>query len=141
MRGLALAMLLVLGALASQADAQSPPDAQRKGSLFAPPPREGVPQPLYLQADNLFQEGGKNRVILRGSVELYFNNYILVADEVIYEQREGKLIATGNARLKDPNGSITRADRLELGREFVDAFEASLKVTEPEARFNISPPR
>ena len=141
MRALALGMLLIAGFVASHADAQSPPDTQRKERLFAPPPRGDVPQPLYLQADQIIYEAGRKRVIGRGFVELYFNNYVLTAEEVVYDQVASKLMAQGHALLKDPNGSITRADRLELGREFVDAFEASLKVTEPEARFGISPPR
>ena len=39
-----------------------------------------------------------------------------------------ELIAEGNAQLKDPNGSITRADRLEALDDFRDAFVQSLSV-------------
>ena len=36
--------------------------------------------------------------------------------------------AEGNAQLKDPNGSITRADRFEALDDFRDAFVQSLSV-------------
>ena len=69
-----------------------------------------------------------NRVIAQGNVEIYYNNYILTADQVIYDQSTNKLIAEGNAQLKDPNGSITRADRFEALDDFRDAFIQSLSV-------------
>ncbi|MEZ5855246.1 MAG: hypothetical protein R3D67_11085 [Hyphomicrobiaceae bacterium] len=43
-------------------------------------------QPLYLQGDELIYDTKGNRVIARGNVEIYYNNYILTADEVVYDQ-------------------------------------------------------
>jgi LPS-assembly protein len=67
-------------------------------------------------------------VIAQGIVEIYYNNYILTADQVIYDQGSNTLTAEGNAQLKDPNGSITRADRFEALDDFRDAFVQSLSV-------------
>ena len=47
---------------------------------------------------------------------------------MIYDQSVNKLLAEGNAQLKDPNGSITRADRFEALDDFRDAFVQSLSV-------------
>lgn len=105
------------------------------GGMFGPKPKIDRAQPLYMQADQLIYDTKGNRVIAQGNVELYYNNFILTADQVIYNQNLNKLIAQGNAQLKDPNGSITRADRLEALDDFRDAFVQSLSVvTQDETR-------
>ncbi len=96
--------------------------------MFGPKPKIDRAQPLYMQADQLIYDTKGNRVIAQGNVEIYYNNFILTADQVIYDQNLNKLIAQGNAQLKDPNGSITRADRLEALDDFRDAFVQSLSV-------------
>ena len=53
-----------------------------------------------------------------GNVEIYYNNYILTADQVIYDQSANTLTAEGNVQLKEPNGNIIRADRFEALRRF-----------------------
>jgi LPS-assembly protein len=98
------------------------------GGILGPKPHIDQAQPLYLQADQLLYDTKNNRVIAQGNVEIYYNNFILTADQVIYDQSTNKLIAEGNAQLKDPNGSITRADRFEALDDFRDAFIKSLSV-------------
>ena len=90
--------------------------------MFGPAPKVDQAQPLYLQADQLLYDTKSNRVIAQGNVEIYYNNFVLTADQVVYDQNTNKLIAEGNAQLKDPNGSITRADRFEALDDFRDAF-------------------
>ena len=105
------------------------------GGIFGPKPKIDRAQPLYMQADQLIYDTKTNRVIAQGNVEIYYNNFILTSDQVIYDQNLNKLIAEGNAQLKDPNGSITRADRLEALDDFRDAFIQSLSVvTQDETR-------
>src|SRR5262245_2923167 len=86
---------------------------KKQGGIFGPKPTIDNAAPLYLQADQLLYDTKNNRVIAQGNVEIYYNNYILTADQVVYDQNVNKLIAQGNAQLKDPNGSLTRADRFE----------------------------
>jgi Ca-activated chloride channel homolog len=114
---------------------KSPPVNEKDGRKVAEaPPVTSVPDatsktappPLYMQADNLIYD--KNRVIAQGNVEIYYNNFILTADKVIYDQSLNKLTAEGNAQLKDPNGQITRADVLEATDDFRDAFIRKLSV-------------
>ncbi|HJU32021.1 MAG TPA: LPS-assembly protein LptD [Hyphomicrobiaceae bacterium] len=101
---------------------------KKPGGPFGPPPKIDKAQPLYLQADQLLYDTKNNRVIAQGNVEIYYNNYILTAEQVVYDQGTNRLIAEGNAQLKDPNGSITRADRFEALDDFRDAFIQSLSV-------------
>ena len=98
------------------------------GGMFGPAPKIDQAQPLFLQADQLLYDTKGNRVIAQGNVEIYYNNFVLTADQVVYDQNTNKLIAEGNAQLKDPNGSITRADRFEALDDFRDAFIRSLSV-------------
>jgi LPS-assembly protein len=101
---------------------------KQPGGIFGPSPKIDRAQPLYLQADQLIYDTKGDRVIAQGNVEIYYNNFILTAEQVIYDQRVNKLYAEGNAQLKDPNGSITRADRMEALDDFRDAFIQSLSV-------------
>src|SRR6266705_5952463 len=101
---------------------------KKPGGILGPKPNIDKAQPLYLQADQLLYDTKNNRVIAQGNVEIYYNNFILTADQVVYDQNTNKLIAEGNAQLKDPNGSITRADRFEALDDFRDAFIQSLSV-------------
>ena len=96
--------------------------------MFGARPKIDRAEPLYLQADQLIYDTRGNRVIAQGNVEIYYNNYILTADQVVYDQGTNTLTAEGNAQLKDPNGSITRADRFEALDDFRDAFVQSLSV-------------
>src|SRR5581483_90098 len=133
----AAATLLVLGTQPSAAQDPSLMVGNKKptssfpknpNGMFGPAPKIDKAQPLYLQADQLLYDTKNNRVIAQGNVEIYYNNFILTADQVIYDQSTNKLIAEGNAQLKDPNGSITRADRFEALDDFRDAFIQSLSV-------------
>ncbi len=101
---------------------------KKPGGILGARPNIDRAAPLYLQADQLLYDTKNNRVIAQGNVEIYYNNYILTADQVVYDQNSNKLIAEGNAQLKDPNGSITRADRFEALDDFRDAFIQSLSV-------------
>ncbi len=108
---------------------------KQPGGILGPSPKIDRAQPLYMQADQLIYDTKNNRVIAQGNVEIYFNNYILTADKVIYDQGINKLFAEGNAQLKDPNGSITRADKFEALDDFRDAFVQSLSmVTSDDTR-------
>jgi LPS-assembly protein len=112
--------------ISTQAPTSSFP--KQPGGMFGPAPKLDKSRPLYLQADQLIYDSKGNRVIAQGNVEIYYNDFILTADQVIYDQGANKLLAEGNAQLKDPNGSITRADRMEALDDFRDAFIQSLSV-------------
>ncbi|MFP4538056.1 MAG: LPS-assembly protein LptD [Dichotomicrobium sp.] len=92
-------------------------------------------QPMLLQADNLISDRKNNKVIAQGDVEVYYNNYSLVADELIYDQEAGTLEAVGNVRIKEPDGAVVKADRINLTEDFRDGFVRSLRiVTKQEER-------
>ena len=98
------------------------------GGPFGPQPKINAAAPLFLQGDDLIYDTKNNRVIARGNVQIYYNNYLLTADSVTYDQAANKLLAEGNVQLRDPNGNITRAERIETTDDFRDAFVESLSV-------------
>lgn len=85
-------------------------------------------QPLYLQGDELIYDSRGDRVTARGNVEIYYNNYVLTADQVIYDQSANTLTASGNVTLREPNGAITRSERITLTDDFRDGFVQSLSI-------------
>jgi LPS-assembly protein len=124
MRGFLLTLTLLVALSAPPpAHAQAPSDTPPISAIVGPRPRV---EPLYMQADQVIHDTRNSRVIAQGNVEIYYNNYILTADQVVYDRNTNKLIAEGNAQLKDPNGSITRADRFEALDDFRDAFRDSV---------------
>jgi LPS-assembly protein len=133
MRGLLPALGVLVAVFAHLAHAQG------TSGDFVTRPRADRTQPLYLQADELIYDTRGNRVIARGNVEMYYNNYILTADRVTYDESSNKLTAEGNAQLKDPDGTITRADRFEALDHFRDAFVESLAATPRLGR--VPPPK
>ncbi|MGI9523826.1 MAG: LPS-assembly protein LptD, partial [Hyphomicrobiaceae bacterium] len=85
-------------------------------------------QPLYLQGDELIYDSRGDRVTARGNVEIFYNDFVLTADEVVYDQSTNTLTAAGNVTLRDPNGSITRSERITLTDDFRDGFVQSLSI-------------
>ena len=95
---------------------------------FTSPSQMDRKQPLLLNGDELTYDTSGNRVTAKGNVELYYNNYSVTADEVTYDQAANTLTAVGNVTIRDPNGQITHADRIELTDDFKEGFVESLSV-------------
>ncbi len=101
---------------------------QASSSAFAVPRNLDSAQPLYLQGDELIYDSNGQRVTARGNVEITYNGYALTADEVVYDQSANTLSASGNVILRDPNGGITRTERLKLTDDFREGFIQSLSI-------------
>lgn len=134
--GFARVVLAVLTSTLFIAAVPLPTFAQNAPSSFAKTPAVKFPrpneidrkQPLLLNGDELTYDTSGNRVIAKGNVELYYNNYSVTADEVAYDQAANTLTAAGNVTIRDPNGQITHADRIELTDDFKEGFVESLSV-------------
>lgn len=92
-------------------------------------------KPMLIQADDLIYDNKNNRVVAHGNVEIYYNNYTLLANDVIYDRSSSKLVADGNVRIKEPDGALVKAERIVLTDDFKEGFIRSLQVvTEDETR-------
>ena len=98
------------------------------GGMFGNTPKINSTLPLNLQADQLIYDTKGQKVIARGNVEVYYNNNVLTADQVTYDQTANLLTAEGNVILRDANGNIVRTDRLQTTDDFRDAFAEQLSV-------------
>jgi LPS-assembly protein len=98
------------------------------GSVFGTAPRINSALPLNLQADQLVYDTRGRRIVARGNVEIYYNSFVLTADQIVYDQSANLLTAEGNVQLRDPNGNIVRAEKLETTDDFRDAFVQSLSI-------------
>lgn len=132
----ALGLVGLLGMLPAAAQDFITPNAKNKrDSSFGPANMTGSlrrpdrSKPLLLNADVLDYETKRNLVIARGNVEIYYNEYALTADEVVYDQTAKTLTARGNVRIQEPNGNVVSSDFITLTDDFSEAFADSLSVT------------
>ncbi len=89
-------------------------------------------KPMLLQSDELIYDNANDRVIASGNVEIYFNNYTLLAERVIYDQGGQTLEAVGNVRIKEPSGALVNADRIRLTDDFRAGFIDTLRIVTAE---------
>lgn len=125
-----LGIVLMASLAAGDAMAQRGPSSfpRTTAPKFTAPNKLDRKQPLLLTGDELTYDTSGNRVTAKGNVELYYNNYAITADEIEYDQSAGTLTASGNVTIKDPNGQITRGDRINITDDFKDGFVESLSV-------------
>jgi len=112
MRSLAVALFALTLAQA--------PAVSTAQSLAPPLPYMRADELLYTYTAN--NAGVHTGVIAQGSVEVHYNNYILTADRVVLDKSSKTAIAEGRVRLKDPKGTLTRADRMEMLDDLRDAL-------------------
>lgn len=92
-------------------------------------------EPMLLQADEMIYDNDNGRITAKGNVEIYYGSYTMLADRVVYNRNSNTLAAEGNVRMKDPDGAVITSDRLTLTDDFRDGFVDALKlVTEDDTR-------
>ncbi|MEW6254453.1 MAG: LPS-assembly protein LptD [Pseudomonadota bacterium] len=96
-------------------------------NTFAAPQTNGD-QKMLVTADELIYDYEKNTVGASGNVQLYYDGASLEAQKVTFDRNRNVVIAEGNVRLKQKDGNVTRADRLELSEDFKNGFIESLRV-------------
>ena len=106
----------------------------------AKPAADAPPQRMVVEARELIQNEKNDTVTARGNVQIYYKGKILEADKVIYDRKTSRVFAEGKARLTEPNGQITRAERFELTDDLRNGFVDSL-TTETKEKTYLSAPR
>ncbi|MGV1013373.1 MAG: LPS-assembly protein LptD [Methyloceanibacter sp.] len=109
--------------------------AQTELEQLIQPPKVDSSEPMLLQADEMIYDNENARITARGNVEIYYGNYTLLANQVIYSRNANTLRAEGNVRIKDPDGAVITADHMTLTDDFRDGFIDALKlVTQDDTR-------
>ncbi|AXV14894.1 LPS-assembly protein LptD [Neorhizobium sp. SOG26] len=83
---------------------------------------------LLLRANQLVYNQDAEQVTASGAVQLYYNRYRMVAQRVQYDQKTGRVMATGNIELIEPSGNRVYADELDITDDFGEGFINALRV-------------
>ncbi len=83
---------------------------------------------MLLEADTLVYDNDNQTVTAVGAVRIEYNGYHLVAQRVTYNQRTGRLIASGGVELIDPKGTKVSSDHVDITDDFKDGFVNALRV-------------
>jgi LPS-assembly protein len=81
-----------------------------------------------VSAETTEYDSNVDKVILKGKVEIFKDDYILKADKVIYDKAAEKAFAHGNVSLITPTGEEVYADILEIDNNLKEAVAHSLSA-------------
>ena len=111
--------------------AWKPALAQGPGSFLQLSDSEsGVP--MLVHADEMIYDYDLDQVIASGNVEIYYDQYALTAQRVIYDKRNDTVTATDKVRLKQPDGNVMFTDYMVITGDFREGFVRSLSSLTPE---------
>jgi LPS-assembly protein len=127
-----LSFLVVAGpALPSVAEAQT------LNERLAAKAQPGGNDKLLVDAREIVYDNDHNTVSAVGEVQLYYQGRVLQADKVTYDRNTNRVLAEGNARLTETDGTVATGDRFELTDDFKDGFIDSLRIeTADKTRFS-----
>ncbi|WP_426123271.1 LPS-assembly protein LptD [Pararhizobium sp. PWRC1-1] len=83
---------------------------------------------MLLSANELVYNKDAERVIVRGAVQINYGGYQMVAQQVEYSQKTGRIIATGQIELIEPGGNKVYADQMDVTDDFGNGFIERLRV-------------
>ncbi len=93
---------------------------------------DGQNERMLVESDQLVYDYDNERVSAVGNVRIYYGGYTLEAENVTYDERSGRLIASGRAKLTDPSGVTARSEYIDITDDFRDGFVRSLQVDTPQ---------
>lgn len=83
---------------------------------------------LLLSANELIYNRDAETVTARGSVQIAYGGYRMVARQIVYDQRSGRIIATGEIQLTEPDGNVVYADKMDVTDDFGNGFVQALRI-------------
>lgn len=87
---------------------------------------------MVVDARELVYDNRNNSVSAVGDVQILYQGRTIEADKVTYDRAGKRVIATGNARITESNGTVITGDRFNLTDDFRDGFIDSLRVVNPD---------
>jgi len=103
-----------------------PPPAESAES--SPPAESAASSPVLYYADNQTYDRELGILILKGHVEFNHQGSVLEADYVTYNENADIVTASGNVRLRQPDGEINFADYLELTGNMKEGIVLQLRT-------------
>lgn len=83
-------------------------------------------EPIGFEADNVVVNQNDGSLLATGNVELKQANNSLRADEVTYYRDQNRAIARGNVIHTDGDGTVTHATMMELDTEFTHILSETI---------------
>ncbi|HTO32554.1 MAG TPA: LPS-assembly protein LptD [Pararhizobium sp.] len=83
---------------------------------------------MLLSANELVYNKDAERVIVRGAVQINYGGYQMVAQQVEYSQKTGRIIATGEIELIEPGGNRVYADQMDVTDNFANGFIETMRL-------------
>lgn len=84
--------------------------------------------PILLRADEMSHDSELQIVSARGNVEVFRADRVLLADTVIYNQRDDVLTAKGNVTLLEPTGEVLFSEYAELTGDLKDGIIEDIRM-------------
>jgi len=83
---------------------------------------------LLLTANELVYNRDTEIVTVRGNVQIEYGGYKMVARQVDYNQKSGRILATGEVQLIEPGGNVVYADKMDVTDDFGNGFVTALRI-------------
>ncbi|PZU22388.1 MAG: LPS-assembly protein LptD [Shinella sp.] len=83
---------------------------------------------LLLSADEVVYNRDAEIVTATGAVQIHYNGYRMVAQRVDYNQKTGRVSASGHIEMIEPDGNRVYAENLDVTDNFANGFLNSLRV-------------
>ncbi len=90
--------------------------------------RADAKKQVFMSANSLSYYKNSALIIASGNVEISQGGRILIADEVLYNERTGSVTATGDVTLLQPNGEVVFANTIELSNEMSEGLVKDLRL-------------
>ncbi|WP_336276263.1 LPS-assembly protein LptD [Bartonella sp. CB178] len=84
--------------------------------------------PLLLSADELIYNRDANTVSARGNVQIEYDGNKIVAKEVTYNQKTGRIIAHDDVEIIQKNGNKIRSSHINMTKDFDEGSVNSLYI-------------
>ncbi len=95
-------------------------------------PQSNPDAELLLTADELVYDNDAQTVVARGSVQMEYDGYDVVAQRVSYNRQTRRVKAFGDVEIIEPDGNRIYAEEIDLTDDFGDGFVNSLRVETTE---------
>ncbi len=85
-----------------------------------------------ISAQQMHSDSETGIVTASGKVEVVYNDYVLHADKITYNQQTDVVVAEGNVALLMPTGEVVFSDRQEVTGDMREAFAQNVGILFPD---------
>ncbi|MEF2070980.1 LPS-assembly protein LptD [Consotaella aegiceratis] len=124
--------VLLAGVAAGAIVAAAPLYAQETADSLAAAVNVPAGAQMFLEADTVTYDTKTRVVTASGGVRIDYGGYKLVGRQVAYDQNTGRLVATGDIELVQPDGNRVYADVADLTEDFAEGFVTALRIETPD---------